>query len=89
MDINKLLISGRIISPVRRYESGKVVFTLANRDGRFYVEWRRPTWVPEQGGAVLVNGAVRSRKQGGRDVPSIQAEEISPLRGANPRLRGR
>ncbi len=87
MDINKLLISGRIISPVRQYESGKVVFTLANQNGRFYVEWVHPTWVPKQGGSVLVNGTIHSRKQAGRDVPSIQAEEISPIQRTEHRTR--
>jgi len=59
-ELNQLILSGQVTSPVKIYSSGKLVFTLGNSSGRFFVQWTTPRWIPSQGDRIIVHGLVFS-----------------------------
>ena len=78
LDINELIISGRIISQVRWYQE-KCVFTLENSNGRFFVLWRDPEWQPSQGQQVMVRGEIYGVLYGDKHNTRIRANNITGL----------
>ena len=82
-EINQLQISGQIISRVRIYSSGKMVFTLSNPAGRFYVQWLYPHWQPHLGQKVLVRGSIYSFTTEQGNSARVQADEIILLNVGN------
>ena len=77
-ELNQIVLSGQIMSRVQVYASGKLVFTLKNESGRFFVQWVSPNWKPDQDSHVLVRGSLFSAlckcKRG--HTARIQADEI-------------
>ncbi len=84
LEINQLLVSGVVISPVRVFRSGKTahkaVFTLQNSSGRFYVQWNQADWRPSKGDNLMIRGSVFSVPVNGADAGRIQAEEVHLFR---------
>ncbi len=83
LEINQLLVSGVVISPVRVFRCGKTahkaVFTLQNSSGRFYVQWNQADWRPSMGDNLMIRGSVFSVLVNGSDAGRIQAEEVHLL----------
>lgn len=84
LEINQLLVSGLVTSPVRDFRCGKAkykaVFTLQNSSGRFYVQWNHADWQPNQGDYLMIRGSVFSVPVNGADAGRIQAEEVHLLK---------
>ncbi|NUM45361.1 MAG: hypothetical protein HUU38_11710 [Anaerolineales bacterium] len=80
LEINQLLVSGTVTSPVRVFRCGetayKVVFTLQNSSGRFYVQWNDADWQPNKGDYLMIRGSVFSVPVNGADAGRIQAKEV-------------
>lgn len=77
-DVNQVLISGVIASKVHVYErERRLIFTLHNRLGRFYVQYTGTAlWTLGRGHPVLIRGKLFSVPVGGSDVGRISADEI-------------
>ncbi len=75
--INNLVISGRIFSRIQRFPR-KLVFTLENGQGRFYVEWHNPPAhiVLNKDLFVVVNGHLVSVRRNRTHQSRIQARNI-------------
>jgi len=77
-EINQVIISGTIISPVREHENA-VTFLLENKQGSFRVRWQNNTWTPVCGFWVLVTGYLYSLWVGRQRVSHISAHRILRL----------
>ncbi len=77
--INSVVIAGRVVSPIKRYP-GKIVFTLANDTGRYYVEWPHPPSTHiQQHDEVVINGQLISIQHKRRHHSRIKAATVQKL----------
>ncbi len=82
MGINTVVVTGRIASDVQVFAegAGKIVFTLQNTSGRYYVQWSAPPYdapTLTRGAEVVVQGSLFSRqRQGGADTSGINAQVV-------------
>ena len=78
LDLNQLILSGQVASRLRIYADGKLVFTLENEWGRFYVQWVTPNWQPLKGSRVMVRGSVFSAmcKCGRSHTARVHADDV-------------
>jgi hypothetical protein len=78
IELNQVLVSGQIVSRIHRYPN-KIIFTLANPQGRFFVQWTSPDWKPQQGQQVMVRGSLFSVFGQTGNAARIRAAEICLL----------
>lgn len=76
-NINQVLLSGIIISQVKQHPN-RLVFTIFNEAGRFYVQYPHAPdgLVIGYGMEVLVRGRLFSVPVNGKDTPRLDALEV-------------
>ncbi len=78
--LNQTILTGHVFGKTRKYKDGTVVFTLQNTQGRFYIRWASPTWLPRKGNQVLVRGSLFSSIcKCGQGATRVQADDIVSL----------
>jgi hypothetical protein len=81
-NLNELWITGQVIGARYYDDHDKLVFTLKNTDGRFYIELCPAQAVPivSQGDQVMVHGSLFSQWSGKGDTAKIRASLIQTLK---------
>lgn len=80
-NLNELWISGQVIAVTFYEDHNKLVFTLKNQAGKFYVEICPVTTLSAvtRGDHVMVHGSLFSLRSGHYDTAKIRANLIQPL----------